>query len=306
MENQAIKALLSQIQLLVEQITEEKTPILLTELRAKYNLLLDIEKHYFRQEDLLFPFLENFLEKEIPDIYHSRTEEIRNNLHYLKELLKSEGSEVRNIEEVISRLMEDIQYLIQKEEKEILPIALNHLTDENWIHISSLSQGYGYCIIVPEQEWQHSMKKLINSNKNQSQTISFSTGRIPTFIFEELMKQMPVQLSFINSDDKLIYFSPINSPIFNRTHANLGRHVSQCHPPKSLDIVNQLLNDFKERRRNSEEFWINHKGRFIYLHYQAIRDEEGVYLGTLERIQDVTRMRELKGEKRLLSSKFTQ
>ncbi len=116
-----------------------------------------------------------------------------------------------------------------------------------------------------------------------------------------IMDALPVDVSFVDKDDIVTYFNlPREGRVFPRTKLDIGRKVQRCHPPKSVHIVQQILDDFRAKRRKSADFWINHDGKFLYIRYFPVYDEDGEYFGTLEVTQDVTHIRELKGEKRLL------
>lgn len=134
----------------------------------------------------------------------------------------------------------------------------------------------------------------------KQEVISLPTGEVK---LEELMcmlNTLPVDITFIDRDDKVRYFSEGRDRIFLRTKSIIGRKVQNCHPPKSVHVVENILNSFREGRRDSVDFWINFKGKFVYIRYFAIRDRKGDYLGTLEVTQDITGIKKLEGEKRLL------
>jgi DUF438 domain-containing protein len=301
-ENRAIEALLEQFTHLLKQIKQDQDEALKSELRAKYNLLMDIKKHYQRQEELLFPRLQEKGMNKSLVILRKNIDNIRERLLKIEDLLSAHLIFPQTIENKIKPILQTIPWIIKKEETEIFPAAIEKLSETDWFRIASLSDGFGYCIIVPDRIGQKSFTKSEYTEKHRSQIINFSTGRIPQGLFEKIMEDLPIQLSFIDSEDKLVYFSPTKNPVFRRTLANLGRDVYHCHPPKSISHVSRILKDFKSNKRNDEEFWIEHHGRFIYFQYVAIRNQEGTYLGTLERIQDATRLREVKGEKRLIGN----
>lgn len=301
-ENRAIEALLEQFKFILKQIKQDQDEALKLELRAKYNLLLDIKKHYLRQEELLFPLLQERGMHKPLSLWRTNIDDIRERLLRIEDLFSTNLIFPQTIENKIKPILQTIPWIIKKEETEIFPAALEKFSEDDWFRIASLSDGFGYCIIVPDRDWQKSSTSPKYKEIEHSQMISFSTGRIPQGLFERIMEYIPLQISFIDAEDKLVYFSPIKAPIFRRTLANLGRDVYHCHPPKSINHVNRILKDFKANKRDEEEFWINHQGRFIYFQYHAVRDEKGAYLGTLERIQDATRLREIQGEKRLLSN----
>ena len=115
-----------------------------------------------------------------------------------------------------------------------------------------------------------------------------------------MLEVLPVDLTFVDSDDRVAFFSE-GERIFARTPAVIGRKVQLCHPPKSVDTVERILEDFKAGKQDVAEFWIELHGVFVHIRYFAIRDDAGKYLGTLEVTQDLTRLRALQGERRLLS-----
>lgn len=125
-----------------------------------------------------------------------------------------------------------------------------------------------------------------------------------SFRLEELIqvfKTLPFDITFVDRDDTVRYFSPGKDRIFARSRAILGRKVQYCHPPKSVHIVNQILRDFKAGKQDRARFWINLHGRLVYIVYYAVRGDDGEYLGTLEVTQDLTEVRALEGERRLLA-----
>lgn len=119
-------------------------------------------------------------------------------------------------------------------------------------------------------------------------------------VLEMLLDTLPVEVSFIDEKDEVRYFNKNGDRIFPRPKSIIGRNVQQCHPQKSLHKVTQILDAFKRGERDVAEFWINLKGRQIYIRYFPVRDERGVYRGTLEVTQDITDIKEIEGEKRLL------
>ncbi|MBA7619501.1 hypothetical protein ES703_26840 [subsurface metagenome] len=131
-------------------------------------------------------------------------------------------------------------------------------------------------------------------------SLSLDTGQLSIDQINIMLKHLPVDVSFVDESDELRYYSDTADRIFARTPAVIGRKVQNCHPPKSVHVVNKILEEFKKGSKDSAEFWIEVKGRFIYIRYFAMRDADGNYRGTLEVSQDVTEIRKLEGERRLL------
>jgi DUF438 domain-containing protein len=116
-----------------------------------------------------------------------------------------------------------------------------------------------------------------------------------------ILNTIPFDLTFVGADDTVRYFTQGRERIFARNRAIIGRKVQMCHPPGSVHIVQQILDDFKSGKASRAPFWITLNGRFLHIEYYAVRDEQGTYLGTLEVSQDLTEKRALTGEQRLLS-----
>ena len=117
---------------------------------------------------------------------------------------------------------------------------------------------------------------------------------------EAIFDALPLDVTFVDEADTVRYYSKGDDRIFRRTPAVIGRKVQDCHPKESLDKVNQVASNLKSGKRDFAEFWIDLKGRKIYIRYFAVRDKAGKYLGTLEVTQDITDIQKIAGEKRLL------
>ena len=119
-------------------------------------------------------------------------------------------------------------------------------------------------------------------------------------IIEALLDALPVDITFIDEEDRVRYFNKEGKRIFARSRKIIGIKVQKCHPQKSIHIVNQILEDFRNNKRDSANFWIDLNERKIYIRYFAVRDKEEKYLGCLEVTQDITEIQKITGEKRLL------
>ena len=124
----------------------------------------------------------------------------------------------------------------------------------------------------------------------------------PTETLEAIFDALPLDVTFVDETDTVGYYSKGDDRIFRRTPAVIGRKVQDCHPRDSLDKASQVVSDLKSGRRDVAEFWIDLKGRKIYIRYFAVRDKVGKYLGTLEVTQDITDIQKIEGQKRLLNS----
>jgi uncharacterized protein len=145
-------------------------------------------------------------------------------------------------------------------------------------------------------------QQLAETIVNMVDLEDLSTG-LPKEVLAAMLNTLPVELSFVDADDTVRYFSHENQhKIFARTRGSIGLKVQQCHPPHSLYKVNQILADFRGGRRDVAEFWIDHGGRKVHIRYFPVRDARGRYLGCLEVVQDIAPLQKIQGERRLLDA----
>lgn len=135
---------------------------------------------------------------------------------------------------------------------------------------------------------------------SQPNTVQFDFGSLTQTVLNPLLNTLPIEITFIDDTETVRYFNNPPKMIFLRTKGVVGMKVQNCHPAKSLDTVNRIIQSFKSAKKNVAEFWINSHGRMIYIRFFAVRDASGKYLGTVEVVQDVTDIQALKGERRLL------
>jgi hypothetical protein len=126
------------------------------------------------------------------------------------------------------------------------------------------------------------------------------TGDLRDEVLDAVLETLPVEISFVDENDTVRYFNKDGKRLFPRSPSIIGRKVHDCHPKKSLHVVNQILDDFKGNRRDVAEFWIDMRGRKVFIRYFAVRDKGGKYLGCVEVTQDITDIKKIEGEKRLL------
>jgi len=117
---------------------------------------------------------------------------------------------------------------------------------------------------------------------------------------EGILEAIPVEISFVDENELVKFWNKHETRLFRRPLSVVGRSVQNCHPKHSVGKVNQILSDFKSGKKDAAEFWINLGEKKVYIRYFAVRDKAGRYLGTLEATQDITKIKEIEGEKRLL------
>jgi uncharacterized protein len=274
--------------------------------RVRFNNLMDVEKHYLRKEYLLFPFLEKRGITGPPKVMWGKHDEARSLLRAAMEALAAADTiaadEARGvIQLVLQPASSAVAEMIDKEEHILLPMCLDTLAENEWVEISRQSGEYGYCLYDPPDGWRPE-----GADEPAPAGAGASRVRLPSgsFTAEELaavLNTIPFDLTFVDRDDTVRYFTQGRERIFARNRAILGRKVQFCHPPSSVKVVEQILADFRSGRHERAAFWINLRGRFVHIEYFALRDAAGAYLGCLEVSQDLTEKRALAGEQRLLS-----
>lgn len=310
-ENRALEQVVDGMRQVLQQLdsaTAEAGPSvseLLDQWRQRLNQLMDVDKHYARKENLLFSVLERHGITGPSKVMWAKDDEVRDLLRALEAALHEEAS----LEEwqVVARTVAEpalnaVEEMITKEEKVLLPMSMDTLTDDEWAEIWAESPRYGWCLAEPGKEYQPPAKTapVDPLQLPRERVMAFPTGSLSFQQLLGIFSSLPVDLTFVDADNRVAFFSEGPDRIFSRSPAILGRQVQHCHPPRSVHVVERIVADFREKRQNVAEFWIQHQGRFVHIRYFAVRDENGAYIGTLEVTQDVTGIRALSGERRLL------
>jgi len=269
------------------------------------NLFYDIDKHYSRKENLIFPFLEAAGVTAPPKVMWGVDDEIRQKIKDAKKSLVEFSGDVKNVEEKLNAAIVQAGEMIFKEESILFPMCLETLSEDEWIKVYEGSDEIGYTLIPPQKEWElkrvNVVKKEQDKGITESGFIRFDTGVLSAKELNLMLNHMPVDFTFVDKDNVVKYFSNGKERIFARTKAIIGRTVENCHPPKSAHIVEKLVEDLKSGKKDSESFWIQMGDRFVVISYYAVRDENGEFMGTLEFSQDIAPLKALEGEKRLMS-----
>ncbi|MCP4901686.1 MAG: DUF438 domain-containing protein, partial [bacterium] len=274
--------------------------------RAALAQLMDVEKHYQRKENLLFSCLERHGVTGPSKVMWGKDDEVREQLKALDEVLAVEGLSADEMDAVVPTLVEPtlaaVEEMISKEERILFPMSQERLTDDEWGEIWSESPRYGFCIVEPLDGYTPPLSKDPGkvARLERDAAVVLPTGALSLEQLKGLFAALPVDLTFVDADDRVRYFSEGGARVFERSKAILGRKVQHCHPPKSVHMVEEIVASFRSGEQDVAEFWIQMGGKFVHIRYFAVRDADRTYLGTLEVTQDVTPLRALEGERRLL------
>lgn len=266
-----------------------------------FEKLSKVNLHYARKENLLFPYMEKYGITAPPKVMWGVDDEIRAQIKEVISLLN--GRPTTELKEKLEAAVEKIREMIFKEENIMLPMLLDTLTQDEWKKIADESVQIGFMLDrVPV--WMPAPQQKVAATPEpeaQSGVITLPTGAMRIEELTAMLNTLPFDITFVDKNDIVKYFSEGNERIFARTKAVIGRNVSNCHPPASVHIVEKIVEDFKAGKKDHEDFWINMGERFVLIRYFAVRDEAGEYLGVLEVTQNIKPIRDLTGEKRLVS-----
>ena len=263
-----------------------------------------LEIHYTKKEQLLFPYLEKAGFMGPSKVMWGKHNDIRAMLKDASASLPSSKDIGKYLEEKIAPLIEEVDGMIFKEEQILFPAALEKLKPEDWVEILKQGSDLGYAFIVGPKDIDALVKELKHNLRPEPEIsedgyVDFPTGKVSAKELMIILNTLPIDISFVGADNRVKYFSESKGRVFVRTRAVIGREIKNCHPPQSVDRVMKVMEELKTGKSDSVDFWINMKGRLIYIRYFAVRDENKNFLGTLEVTQDITEIRNITGEKRL-------
>ncbi|MFA5474984.1 MAG: DUF438 domain-containing protein [Acholeplasmataceae bacterium] len=280
-----------------------KTAVLM--LRVAYDRLKEIHYHYSRKELLFFPKLEKVGLTGPPKVMWGVDDEIRAEIKAIIADLSSPDIDEVAVKEKIKANLVRVKDMITKEEHILLPMLVEHMNFFDWVLVDSSSEEVGFFLEKPKQQWKQQPKKEDETVKEPEPV---KTGEVPfdagVLTFEQvnaILNTVPVDMTFVDHEGHVKYFTQGKERIFDRPKTVIGRHVSMCHPPQSVHVVEEILESFKSGEKDHEDFWIQLKDMFVHIRYFAVRSHSGEYLGTLEVSQNIKPIRELTGEKRLRS-----
>jgi len=266
----------------------------------------DAEKHYLREENVLFPIVEKHGITEPPAIMwmeHDQIREQKKQLHKLIAELKTSGFDdfKQQLWETAKSLSNLLSNHFYKENNILFPAAMSVVTEAEWVAVRKEFDEIGYCCFTPPELTVPAHTETIVAQAPVSEDIlNFETGNLTKEQLETLLNTLPVDVTFVDANDTVQYFNKPEKRFFVRTKAVIGRKVALCHPQKSLHIVSRIVESFKSGKKDSAEFWIHLQNRLLHIRFFAVKDNSGKYLGAIEVVQDVTEIKQLEGERRLL------
>jgi DUF438 domain-containing protein len=293
------------IQQLIQELAETNPK---TEYQKFYNIfnnLNAIEKRFQRKENQFFPYLEKRGWNNPSQGMWSFHDNLRDQFKLLRGNIEFKDWE--RIEADTENLIAGLNRLLTVEETVLFPNAMTLLTEEDWIQMRTGEVEIGWMHTLnppafPEEEYIHPSQDFTKRELSFSltNTSHYDEGHMTVEQVNLLFKTLPLDLTYVDENDKVIFYNRGEERLFPRSSGIIGRDVRFCHPPKSVGTVLQILAEFRKGTKSDAAFWINYKERLIYIRYFAVRDVDKAYRGVIEMSQDITDIKTIEGQRRLL------
>ena len=315
-ENDEVHKLLSGLKSFIQKaneknISEKEYTESLEKIEAGITQFNAFNRHYIKLENILFPYIEKHVEESgcLPLMW-SYHDDIRNLTKETLKVLQEKPVDLKQLNRCIGDLYFVVYAMRFREEHVLFPVIFDKIPEKEIEEMARQSYDVGFAFISPKPETKAVSKTKASGSDNDEKFLSlsdledkildFDTGRLSVKQAIMMLNSLPVDMSFVDENDRVLYFSNPKDRVFQRSKAIIGRLVENCHPPSSVHVVKELVEAFRSGKKNKESFWIQMGGKFILIQYFALRDESGKYCGTLEVSQDVTEIKMLEGEKRLM------
>lgn len=276
-------------------------------LRIGFERLSQIEIHYSRKENVFFPMLEKYDITAPPKVMWGIDNEVRAEIKEVLSLLSQDKFDVEKLIDLAEAAVHKTSEMIFKENNILIPLMNTTFTIVEWYQIAKAQKEFGLCLIEAQDDWDIKMDDFrvdgVEPVKEEylEGAIKFDAGSLFPEEINAILNTLPLDMTFVDKNDKVKYFTQGKERIFDRPITIIGREVSMCHPPQSVHIVEQIVKDLRSGKKDNEDFWIKMGPMFVYIRYFAVRGKDGEFLGTLEVTQNIKPILELEGEKRLMN-----
>jgi len=310
-ENKETKRRLKELGKILKKLRKEKNITnQMNEFKDKWNQFKEIEYHYQRKENQLFPALEVVKFTGPTQVMWGKHDEIRSTIKEVDQSISNNNWD--NVTKYFKILESTVKKMVFLEEKILYPTSARKLSESTWATIKQGELEIGYAWIKPSGVYDTHIAKTIDgvqpntniSGKKEdiemSTKLPLSQGQLTVEQINLMLKNLPLDITYVDETDTVCYYSDTKERIFPRSPAIIGRKVQNCHPPKSVHVVEDIIQSFKEKKKKVAEFWIQKEGLFIYIRYYPVYDETGNYKGIIEVTQEVSSIKALEGERRIL------
>ena len=340
-ENDAIKKLIKEIEIKTKKYSIDKK-FIKNEWLEIYDKLYQFNTHLSRKQHQLFSMLEKKGFDRPSRIMWTFDNAVRDNINSTIRMLNEENVDEKAFFEQQSIAIELTLDIMDKEEQILYPTSLKLISEEEFRKMRKGDDEIGYCLIERPTEFyfidkeEETIKEKIIENKAENMSgnnfmtdlagllqkygmtgnkeESKSDENLETKIFDVrqgkltleqinlIFQHMPVDLSYVDENDLVKFYSDTKHRVFPRSAGVIGRNVKNCHPAESVDSVMEIIDNFRNGKQDEIDFWIQTpKGDFIYIYYVAVRDEKGKFRGVLEMMQNATKIRSLTGQRKIVT-----
>ncbi|MDY0087949.1 MAG: DUF438 domain-containing protein [Coriobacteriia bacterium] len=299
-ENAALGGVVNDVRRAAESLMtddEGERASALTAIREALGRLTLLDIHYLRKENQLFPVLEAHDIEGPTQVMWALHDDIRARIKQL--VAAADAGDVGYLVSDIPEVLGMVEDMVYKEEKILFPTALEALSEAEWKSMAAGEAEIGFAWIQPPTPMAAAALAQPGEGAEDAALLPLTTGALSLEQIDLMVGALPFDISFVDEHDRVRFYSE-GDRIFPRSPAAIGREVRNCHPPKSVDKVEEILSEFKAGKKDVAEFWIEMSGRFIHIRYFAMRDRHGAYRGSLEVVQDATHVRQLEGQRRLV------
>ena len=297
-DNNLIEKKLQELRSIQRQFVQTKNFSLLKQIKDKFQNLTNLKYHYSLLQNIIFPLAEQ----------HWENHKCLSLLWYIQDLVINKIKTILNIlsqnqfneklfHKTSAEIFFDTYTLIFRENYVLIPLLLETVDNEK---IDSLLQNENQIKLSFTQLPTELFNKKTNNSYSNSNLVDLITGHLTPEQIKLIFSHLPIDITYVDENDKVVFFSDSKDRAFPRTKVILGRKVQNCHPPDSVHIVNEILQQFRLGNKNKASFWIHFKDKYLLIQYFAVRDEQGNYKGVLEVTQDIANIQKISGEKRLL------
>jgi len=295
--NEQLDLRLKMIRPLFKAINQDNSTELRLELREKFIDLSKVDLHYQIKENVFFPQVEKYMDDyRCLQVMWSFHDDIRRNLKSVIQMLDKDNFDLKRFNRLVGDLYFNIYAIKFREERILFPVISELIPEKELDALISESLEIGFPFVQPEsnQEEMHEIKSEISGE------VDLKTGFVSAEQIRLIFNHLPVDITYVDENNKVKFFSTPEKRIFRRTNSIIGRDVKNCHPHESVHVVEQIVEAFRKGEKEKASFWIQMKGEFVLIQYFAVRDELGIYRGVVEVSQEITEIRNIQGEKRLL------
>jgi hypothetical protein len=299
--NAQIDARLKAIRPLLTAINKDcKNQEVLHDLEVGLTDLSRIDLHYQIKENVLFPLIEKYLpDYRCLSVMWSFHDDIRRNLKETIQMLRAADFDLKKFNRLAGDIFFNIYAIKFREERILFPVISSLIPEKELNMLIGESLEIGFPFVQPEKLTDDA----ISTETEISGEVDLKTGYLSAEQIRLIFNHLPVDITYVDENNKVKFFSTPEKRIFRRTNSIIGRDVKNCHPHESVHVVEQIVEAFRKGEKDKASFWIQMKGEFILIQYFAIRDEVGNYKGVVEVSQEITEIRNLQGENRLLDWK---